>query len=178
MANAGSSRRGFLSFLTELVLAIIALIVAVPAFGYLLAPLRRKAGAAEGATPFLDAGHLADFSVGQWRLVALDLVQEDGWKKTRVRHSVWVLRQKDAGQGVVVLSTICPHLGCPINWHTDQSQFVCPCHGGVFSADGRHISGPPPRNMDSLESEVRDGRLWVRWQDFKIGVAERIPVSV
>jgi hypothetical protein len=29
--------------------------------------------------------------------------------------------------------------------------------------------------MDPLEYEVRAGRLWVRWQDFKIGVAERIP---
>jgi hypothetical protein len=32
--------------------------------------------------------------------------------------------------------------------------------------------------MDPLEFEVRAGRLWVRWQDFKIGVAEHVPVSV
>jgi hypothetical protein len=32
--------------------------------------------------------------------------------------------------------------------------------------------------MDPLEFEVRQGRLWVRWQDFKIGVPERIAVSV
>jgi hypothetical protein len=32
--------------------------------------------------------------------------------------------------------------------------------------------------MDPLEYEVRAGRLWVRWEEFKIGVGERIPVSV
>jgi hypothetical protein len=31
--------------------------------------------------------------------------------------------------------------------------------------------------MDPLPFEVRAGRLRVRWQDFKIGVSERIPVN-
>jgi hypothetical protein len=31
--------------------------------------------------------------------------------------------------------------------------------------------------MDALKYQVRAGRLWVQWQDFKIGVAESIPVS-
>jgi hypothetical protein len=32
--------------------------------------------------------------------------------------------------------------------------------------------------MDPLDYEVRASRLWIRWQDFKIGVAERVPVNV
>lgn len=177
MADADASRRGFLNLLTEMMMAVVALMVAIPALGYILAPLRRKVEGAEGAA-FLDAGPVADFPVGQWRLAAVEMVQEDGWKKTRVRHSVWVRWQGEGTQGITVLSTICPHLGCPVNWHSDQSEFVCPCHGGVFSPEGRRIGGPPPRNMDPLDFEVRNGRLWVRWRDFKIGVAERIPVSV
>jgi hypothetical protein len=31
--------------------------------------------------------------------------------------------------------------------------------------------------MDALDYEVRADRLWVRWQDFKIGVADRVPVT-
>ena len=49
---------------------------------------------------------------------------------------------------IEVLSSICPHLGCPLNWHPDHAEFVCPCHGGVFDAHGRHVAGPPPRSMD------------------------------
>jgi hypothetical protein len=30
--------------------------------------------------------------------------------------------------------------------------------------------------MDPLAFQVRNGRLLVRWEDFKIGVEERIPV--
>jgi hypothetical protein len=28
------------------------------------------------------------------------------------------------------------------------------------------------------EFKVLNGHLWVRWQDFKIGVADRVPVSI
>src|SRR6266536_6078246 len=155
----------------------IGLHLAIPDLGYFLAPLRRKSGA-EGTGPaFLDAGPLSDIPVGEWRLLSLEGMQEDGWKKVPVRYAVWVRRQGEGDRGLTVLSSICPHLGCYINWHPDQSQFVCPCHGGLFAADGRHTGGPPPRAMDPLEFEVRAGRLWVRWQDFKIGVVERIPVS-
>jgi hypothetical protein len=31
--------------------------------------------------------------------------------------------------------------------------------------------------MDPLDYRVENGRLLIRWQDFKVGVAERIPVS-
>jgi Rieske Fe-S protein len=111
-------------------------------------------------------------------LQSVEVVHQDGWKKSRMRHAIWVRRQGEGDDAITVLSSICPHLGCPINWHPQQSQFFCPCHGGIFAADGRQIGGPPPRPMDPLPFEVRAGRLWVRWQDFKIGVGERIPVSV
>jgi Rieske Fe-S protein len=177
-ASTGTSRRRFFGFLTDLLMAIIALTVAIPAVAYFLGPLRRKPGMEEAGTTFLDVGPLSDIPVGQWRLLSVEMVHADGWKKTRVKHALWVRRQDKGEQGITVLSSICPHLGCPVNWHPDQSQFVCPCHGGIFDADGQHTGGPPPRAMDPLEFEVRAGRLWVRWQDFKIGVAERVPVSV
>jgi menaquinol-cytochrome c reductase iron-sulfur subunit len=177
-ASTGTDRRRLLGLFTDLVLAIIGVIVAIPALLYFFGPLRRKSGTDGAVTTFLDVGPLSDIPVGAWQLRSVDMVHEDGWKKTRVKHAVWVRRQSQGEQEITVLSSICPHLGCPVNWHPDQSRFVCPCHGGIFNPDGEHTGGPPPRSMDPLEFEVRAGRLWVRWQDFKIGVAERIPVSV
>lgn len=174
MAN---QRRLFLSFCTQLLMTVVSLLVAIPVLGYCIAPLRKKRGAEVSDPLFIDVGALTDFAVGEWCPRALEMVHEDGWKKTRVRHAVWVRRQGEGDAGIAVLSSICPHLGCPINWHPDQGQFVCPCHGGIFKADGRPIGGPVPRSMDALAFEVRAGRLCVRWQDFKIGVAERVPVS-
>jgi Rieske Fe-S protein len=178
MAEPGTSRRRFLGILTNLLMATIGLVIAIPALGYFFAPLRRKSGGDEAGATFQDAGPLADIRIGEWRLLSIEMVHQDGWRKTRVKHAVWVRQHGEGDQGVTVFSSICPHLGCPINWHPDQTQFNCPCHGGLFNADGQHTGGPPPRSMDPLEFEVRAGRLWVRWQDFKIGVAERIPVNV
>jgi menaquinol-cytochrome c reductase iron-sulfur subunit len=178
MATSGPTRRRFLSFLTIVVMTVIGLCLALPALGYLLAPLRRKHSRQEAGTPFADAGELKDLPVGQWRLLTLDVVNENGWEQTRVRRSVWVQRHDESNQALTVLSPLCPHLGCPANWHPDQSQFRCPCHGGVFNQDGQVVAGPPPRGLDPLEFEVRAGRLWVRWQDFKIGTRERVPVQV
>jgi Rieske Fe-S protein len=173
-----SERRRFLNFLTNLLMTVIGLVVAIPALAYFLGPLRRKAGVGGAAAPFQDAGPLSDIPVGEWRLLSVDMVHQDGWKKTRVKHAVWVRRRAKSEKEITVLSSTCPHLGCPINWHPDQAQFVCPCHGGMFNREGERTGGPPPRAMDPLEFEIRAGRLWVRWQDFKIGVAERVPVSV
>ncbi len=175
-ADTSKSRRSFLSFLTSMLLAFLGLLVAIPALGYIFGPLRGRSGTGPN---FMDAGPLADIPIGEWRLLPVEMVQEDGWRKTRVRQAIWVRRQgEEAAQGITIFSSICPHLGCPINWHPDQGRFFCPCHGGIFDPSGRHTGGPPPRSMDSLEFEVRAGRLWVRWQDFKIGVAKRVPVNI
>ena len=78
-------------------------------------------------------------------------------------------------EGIALIRMRCTHLGCSLR--LVGQEFVCPCHGGVFDARGRHVAGPPPRSMDPLEHRVENGLLFVRWQDFKVGVAERVPVS-
>jgi Rieske Fe-S protein len=178
MSETTTGRRGFLSFLTGAVLTVLGLLIAVPALAYLGGPLRRKRDAKAPGTAFADAGPVKDLPVGEWRLRTIETVQEDGWKKTRIHRSVWARRDGEDPQAVTVLSPICPHLGCPVNWHPDDKRFSCPCHGGIFDASGQHVAGPPPRGMDPLAFEVRGGRLWVQWQDFKIGVAGRVPVNV
>ena len=176
--SSGTSRRRFLNSVTNLVMGVIGLLVLIPAVRYVFAPLGRKRGAAGADRAFVDVGAIADIPAGEWRLLSLEVAHADGWRKTRTRHAVWARRQGAEDQDLTVFSSICPHLGCPINWHPDQAQFVCPCHGGLFDAAGQHSKGPPPRDMDPLEFEVRGGRLWVRWQDFKIGVQGRVPVNL
>lgn len=178
MALTNNNRRRFLGFLTTVVLAVIGLLVAIPALGFFLAPLRRRLTEEGAGAVFVNVGPLAALPAGKWHLLSLEISHMDGWKRSRVTHSIWVRRDGEGHDEITVLSPICPHLGCPINWHPDQSEFMCPCHGGTFDSDGRHISGPPPRSMDPLPFEVRAGQLWVRWENFKIGVAERVPVNV
>jgi menaquinol-cytochrome c reductase iron-sulfur subunit len=169
-------RRGFLNFVTSALLALLGLCLALPAIAYFCSPLWRKRGAAASEEGFSDAGAVADLPVGKWQLVTVEVVRQDGWEKSRTRRSVWVRRSAEGEVGV--LSPICPHLGCPVHWDTEHGNFLCPCHKGVFDATGRLVGGPPPRGMDGLDSEVRAGRLLVRWQDFQIGVPGRLPITM
>jgi Rieske Fe-S protein len=177
MASTDPDRRGILNLLTSLLLLVIAVLLVVPALLYLRGSLRRKEGAGDGAAEFVDAGPLADLPIGPWRLVSVEVVHEEAGRKTRLRHALYVRRQGAGDGDITVLSSICPHLGCPLNWHRDQSQFVCPCHNGTFDAEGRPTGGPPPRPMDPLPFFFHDGHLFVRWQDFKSGAPQSIPTS-
>jgi menaquinol-cytochrome c reductase iron-sulfur subunit len=166
-----------LGFCTAALLGVIGLAGAIPVFRYVGAPLRRKGGISEKTDSFVDLGPVDELPMREWRLVPLEMVHRDGWEKVRQQHAVWVQRRGDSETEITVLSPICPHLGCPINWRPDQSQFLCPCHGGVFSPEGRTLAGPPPRSMDPLAFQARNGRLLVRWEDFKIGINQRLPVQ-
>jgi menaquinol-cytochrome c reductase iron-sulfur subunit len=176
MANRTRDRRRFLRLCTDVVLAVIGLLLAIPVFGYIGAPFLRRRGSGAAGTHDVDLGPLDDLPVGEWRLLSLEVVQENGWEKTQQPHGVWVRRDGHTDSEVTVLSPICPHLGCPINWHPNLKEFICPCHGGTFNENGQYISGPPPRSMDPLPFEIQNGQLRVKWEEFKIGVAQRIPV--
>jgi nitrite reductase/ring-hydroxylating ferredoxin subunit len=55
----------------------------------------------------------------------------------------------------------CTHLSCPVYYSRDHRRLECPCHEGAFDvATGDVLYGPPPRALDAIEVEVRDGELW------------------
>lgn len=177
MSKTMTERRQFLSKCTNGLMTLIGALLGLPALGYVVAPTRGKSTGGADAS-LADAGSLSKVPIGAWTSVPLEVVQQDGWERSRQKHAVWVRRDGASDSDVKVLSPICPHLGCPVNWHADRSEFVCPCHGGVFDQQGHFVSGPPPRSMDALEFEVRNGTLMVRWRDYKIGVPQRVPVQV
>ena len=41
----------------------------------------------------------------------------------------------------------CPHLGCQLEWNSDELSWDCPCHGSRFDAYGKLISGPAQENI-------------------------------
>jgi cytochrome b6-f complex iron-sulfur subunit len=68
---------------------------------------------------------------------------------------------QSVGTEIRAFSAICTHLGCVVQYHDDKKEFVCPCHGGRYDADGKVVFGPPPRPLDVIESKVRDGGVFV-----------------
>ena len=55
----------------------------------------------------------------------------------------------------------CTHLACPVYYSRDHQRLECPCHEGAFDvATGDVLYGPPPRALDTVEVEIRDGQVW------------------
>ena len=55
----------------------------------------------------------------------------------------------------------CTHLSCPVYYSRDHQRLECPCHEGAFdAATGDVLYGPPPRALDPIELETRDGEVW------------------
>lgn len=151
-------RRSFLGLLAGLGAAAFAALCALPLARYILYPL--YAPGADGH--WVDVGPLSDFAVREPVRKLVNVEHLDGWQKTVSQEAVYVTR--DSAGVLLVLSSVCPHLGCSVAWHPSSATFVCPCHGGCFAANGSRISGPPPRSMSALPVKTDDGRLAIRYQ--------------
>ncbi len=47
------------------------------------------------------------------------------------------------------------------SWNAGRRAFLCPCHGGVYGADGRVLAGPPPRPLARAPLAIAGGRVTV-----------------
>lgn len=66
---------------------------------------------------------------------------------------------------VIALSASCTHMGCIVQWQNSDHKFHCPCHGGLFTANG---SADPSsgklylRPLPQLETKIEQGNIYVR----------------
>jgi menaquinol-cytochrome c reductase iron-sulfur subunit len=166
--GVATPRRSFLKGATGALAALVALALGAPAAKMLLTPARsRKNGWARvGPVDAIPAGAPAE--------VKFPVRIEDAYHVSDSLRSAWVVRQGAAV--TAVFSPVCTHLGCHFLWNPALGEFACPCHASLFSPDGRVLSGPAPRPLDPLEHRVEGGVLYVKWQEFRTGTTERIPV--
>jgi nitrite reductase/ring-hydroxylating ferredoxin subunit len=78
--------------------------------------------------------------------------QQTGWIVNQQEVGVYVLTEN--GRDYVSMSNICTHLGCRVRWIEDQGRFFCPCHNGVFDAQGSVLPAPPDR-LTAMRSKWR-----------------------
>ena len=161
------SRRSFLGVLLGFASLVVGALLAIPVVRYLISPLTARAKAVSWST----AGALAEATASKGPLSrTLQLKESDGWQETESSPGVYLIKK---GSTVQALSAICPHLGCIVPWNAARNEFVCPCHGGVFGPDGSYRSGPPRRGMDTLETKVTNGQVTVKYQTFRLDVANK-----
>ena len=84
------------------------------------------------------------------RVLAVSRV--DGWYRARARETVFLVW--DGDRKIRAMSATCTHLGCQVQWIAKEKKFRCPCHGGVYGADGSVVAGPPPRPLATIEARI------------------------
>ena len=180
-ANVSSEpRRGFL---THVFAAGIGLLVGtVPALAglaFFLDPIvrKKKGGSGDGFLKMpvsLDALEIN----GEPQLVKIIMDKVDAWNTylNRPVGSVY-LRRTDKDK-VVAFNSICPHLGCTVDYKPAEKNYFCPCHTSTFGVDGTMQNDIPPRGLDSLEVQIRNGtEVWLKFQNFRATTPEKIPVG-
>jgi menaquinol-cytochrome c reductase iron-sulfur subunit len=133
----------------------VAAVVALPPVAFLLAPVFRKA-----PRRWRRVGQAADFAAGTTTQVEYEDPSPLPWAGVTARTAAW-LRCTAPGE-FVAFSVNCRHLGCPVRWIDSAELFLCPCHGGVYAADGSVAAGPPPAPLERLDVRVRDGHVEIR----------------
>jgi menaquinol-cytochrome c reductase iron-sulfur subunit len=176
-------RRGVLKLLSGLLTLGIGAAMGLPGLGYFLSPLLGEKDGSKGgktgpgAKVRLGGVDTAGLKVDQPQRVDVVTDRRDAWtlEENVKLGSVWLVKRQ--GGKVDCYSTVCPHLGCAVDYDEKNKRFACPCHDSVFAVDsGKVVSGPSPRPMDPLELEHKDNALWVLFQKFRQGTSNREPV--
>ncbi len=152
------SRRSMLMALGIGINAVAGALFAVPIIGYIFAPARRKQMSADLA--WVSLGELAQFPEGETRLATYRNPLVRPWDGDTGNIPCWVRRISPEKFQVFAIN--CTHLGCPVRWFPQSGLFMCPCHGGVYYADGARASGPPPRGLFQYDYKVENGRLAIK----------------
>lgn len=172
----GQSRRTFLKVGTVAVGGVVTVVVTVPLVREFLYPVGRHVVSTPDEP--IDVGLKAEELEAGGAPVRVKLVASsvrDAWNVESgvAVGSAW-LRRNDAGE-ILAFTSVCPHLGCAIDFSEGEAAFRCPCHKSAFALDGEKQGGPAKRGLDPLPVSVgEEGRIKVTFKRFRLDIAERV----
>lgn len=174
---AETSRRDFLKAAACGVLGTAAILAPIGAgIVVLTAPLRQtSSGGLLARLTTLDS--LPIGAVPQLFQVMAE--RTDAWTKHPLTAIGTVFLERVGENEVRAFNASCPHLGCSVEWRAERTGYFCPCHNSTFARDGaiNDPKSPAARGLDTLAVEIRNGEVWVTFQNFKAGLHEKIPVA-
>jgi menaquinol-cytochrome c reductase iron-sulfur subunit len=148
-------RRSFVKIVTASLGSMMAAIVGLPVIQYFISPALGKTSGDE----WISLGSVDNYPLDLPTLFNFTITKVNGWERSSMSYGAFVLR-KD-GQDPIVLSDVCTHLSCRVNWDEESKEFNCPCHAAFFDQDGEVVSGPPPRALDRYETRIDGDQLFI-----------------
>ena len=171
---SSEARRGFLKVLgISGVGAGIGAGASIPVAAAVAYPFKHET--TSGGNVLIDVGNKDQFKEGA-PPVKVDLFADrvDAWNRVlNVKvGTAWVTN--DGGK-LTAFTSVCPHLGCTVDFHAESGRFNCACHRTWFAKEGKVLEGPSRRGLDELEVEEKDGKVAIRYQRFKLGIPNKEP---
>jgi len=149
------SRRKFLSGIIGLVAGAVTFLVGLPAISYLVSPGVKR----QKQEQWLTLGPVAGLTPDQPSAFPFSRKVKDGWVESTQTGVAYAVTHD--GQNVKVFSNVCTHLACRVTWNEERGGFLCPCHDGLFSIDGKVLAGPPPRPLDQFQTKIENGQIQI-----------------
>jgi len=190
-------RRQFIKGTTCVIGGAIGLVPTLAAVRLAMDPIGRKR---DGGGGFTRLANLDELEPGKPTMVPVVAEKRDKWSRsTGVVGAVWLIRENlatnkepteenppdpsgpsmKASPHVTAFSTICPHLGCFVDYREKENDFYCPCHNSKFELTGKALNTTPPRPMDKLEVDhdrlSQSGEVWVKYIKYKTNRPDKVP---
>jgi len=146
------SRRSFIA--TSALAGGVVVLAAIPIVSTVVLPALRT-----GVGKWVDFGRADQLPPADFSMLSYEFMVKDGWQDLPQRGFVWA-RADDKG-GVQVFSSTCSHLACNVIWNKEKGLFLCPCHSGMFDANGLPAGGPPRKPLTLLPHKIVEGKLMV-----------------
>jgi menaquinol-cytochrome c reductase iron-sulfur subunit len=153
--NEEISRRDFFLKISLGLAGISAIAAAVPVVSAIIAPLLEKKNQL-----WRTVGKVDDFQTGSTSLVTFINADPQPYAGVTAKSAAW-LRKNDENN-FIAFAANCTHLGCPVRWENEAHLFMCPCHGGVYYADGTVAGGPPPKPLNQYEVRVFNKEVQIK----------------
>lgn len=155
------SRRKILLWIPAAVFASAFGSVAAAAFRF-LRPRAGEVGASGGVSGgWFAVARTSELGGAEPLMREVTIEHRAGWSTTPRAHSVFVL----PGAERRVVSAVCPHEGCEVEWDGSQRKFLCPCHDSVFDASGARLSGPAQSDLAQLPTRLAGDTLEMQYGD-------------
>jgi menaquinol-cytochrome c reductase iron-sulfur subunit len=150
------TRRALFAKVALLLNGLAAAVLAIPVLGFLLSPVLREKKSSQS---WVSLGGSDRFPEGETRLATYRNPIVNSWDGETANIACWVRHIE--GEKFQVFAINCAHLGCPVRWFPQSALFMCPCHGGVYYADGGRASGPPERGLFEYPFKLQNGELMI-----------------
>lgn len=138
--NEEITRRKFFMKISLGLAGLSAAVAAIPVVSALIAPLLEKK-----EEKWRSVGKINDFQIGTTSLVTFINADPEPYAGMTAKSAAWLRRNNQTD--FIAFAANCTHLGCPVRWEKDAHLFMCPCHGGVYYANGTVAAGPPPKAL-------------------------------